>query len=449
VLLGVVLTFALTGYLLPWDQKGYWATQVATSIIGTLPLVGGPLQTLVQGGPTYGNLTLTRFYALHVFVMPALVFTFTAIHVYMFRRHGVTPPPGMLPAEALEKQERFFPRQLLLDAVFSLAVILGVVVFAIAEKGAPLAAPADPSSPYLARPEWYFLPLFQLLKYFGGSLEWIGTLVIPGLAVGFMVALPFLYAYLRKRGRRPRRLLATVFTLGLAVVAGMGLLAVVEDATNVEFGRMEKDAQLKAAEARRLAQVGVPVKGPLFLYENDPVVYGLHVFRAQCATCHQSCEKSPYKGDPCLAAYASRDWLTRLIREPRHPHFFGNTAIDEMDAFTGPEQTLDSIVEFLYAQAERKDVNAALAKKGEAAFEAEGCGTCHGLDGVGTGLAPDLKGYASVQWLSAFIRKPDAPRFYGEKNQMDAFGWDKLSQAEAAAVVSYLHALGEQTLEYP
>jgi ubiquinol-cytochrome c reductase cytochrome b subunit len=67
-LVTLVFGFALTGYLLPWDQKGYWATQVATTLIGSIPLCGSLLQQLLQGGPTYGNLTLTHFYALHVFV---------------------------------------------------------------------------------------------------------------------------------------------------------------------------------------------------------------------------------------------------------------------------------------------------------------------------------------------------------------------------------------------
>ena len=89
---GLVLAFALTGYLLPWDQKGYWATQVATGIMGSVP-GGGPIQELLQGGTEYGNLTLTRFYAIHVFVLPLGLGGMLAAHLYLFRRHGVTPPP--------------------------------------------------------------------------------------------------------------------------------------------------------------------------------------------------------------------------------------------------------------------------------------------------------------------------------------------------------------------
>ena len=93
-LLLVTLAFALTGYLLPWDQKGYWATRVATNIVGGVPLVGRALEELVVGGPAYGHLTLTRFYALHVGVLPAAALLLLAAHLALFRRHGVTPPVG-------------------------------------------------------------------------------------------------------------------------------------------------------------------------------------------------------------------------------------------------------------------------------------------------------------------------------------------------------------------
>ena len=90
VLLFVTLGFSLTGYLLPWDQKGYWATKVATNIMGMTPVVGPYVQKVVLGGSDYGNQTLTRFYGLHVGVLPALMVMCVAAHVALFRRHGLT-----------------------------------------------------------------------------------------------------------------------------------------------------------------------------------------------------------------------------------------------------------------------------------------------------------------------------------------------------------------------
>jgi len=93
-LAGCVLGLSLTGYLLPWDQKGYWATRVATNIAGNTPGIGGELKQLIVGGDDYGNHTLTRFYALHVAILPLTLIVLILAHVAVFRRHGVTAPPA-------------------------------------------------------------------------------------------------------------------------------------------------------------------------------------------------------------------------------------------------------------------------------------------------------------------------------------------------------------------
>ena len=89
ILMQIVLGLSLTGYLLPWDQKGYWATRVATNLLGVVPGVGTSLQQLVVGGADYGHHTLTRFFALHAGVLPAALVFFLVLHVALFRRHGI------------------------------------------------------------------------------------------------------------------------------------------------------------------------------------------------------------------------------------------------------------------------------------------------------------------------------------------------------------------------
>jgi ubiquinol-cytochrome c reductase cytochrome b subunit len=448
VLLQLVLAFALTGYLLPWDQKGYWATQVATSIAGTLPGVGAQLQTLLQGGPSYGNLTLTRFHTLHVVLLPAGLVLFLTVHVALFRRHGITPPERPQ-AELEAHQERFFPGQLFRDTAFAAAVVSLLFVLAW-RHGAPLEAPADPSSQYLARPEWYFLPLFQLLKYFEGDAEWVGTTVLPALAMGFLAGLPFLHAAL-VRWRHAHRWLAGGLTVGVMGVASLGALALHEDAKDPNVAALAARAREEASEARRLASLGgVPASGPLELYRNDPAVWGARLFAQHCATCHPACDTQPYEGSPCLQGYASREWIVRFLQAPRAPHFFGNTRIDAMDAYEGDAASLAALAEFLHSQGgERTDVDRARAERGRALFESEGCEGCHTLDGVGGGAAPDLLGWAGREWLAAFLRAPGAPRFYGEMNEMDAFDHTRLSEAELRAVVAYLHTQARQPLKFP
>lgn len=446
ILLQLILALALTGYLLPWDQKGYWATQVATSIAGTLPGIGASLQTFLQGGTSYGNLTLTRFHTLHVIVLPAALFLVIAVHVALFRKHGVTPPE--LPAEELERTaEPFFPRQLLYDTVFAGGIV--AVLFVLAwQLGAPLEAPADPSSQYLARPEWYFLPLFQLLKYFEGGAELVGTVILPGMAMGFLAGLPFLHTFLVRRVPQAHRVLAGVLTVGLVGVGALGALAVSADRKDPAVAAMATRAHEEAVEARRLAALGVPTAGPLELYRNDPLVWGARVMATRCQSCHLPCDTTPYTGSPCLEGYASRAWIARFLRDPRAPHFYGNTKIDDMEAYTGPQESLDALTEFIYSQGGRGNVTVALAEKGRGLFESEGCESCHTLDGVGSGLAPDLKGWGSPEWTAAFIRAPGSPRFFGELNEMETFDHLRLPEDELQAITAWLNAQASQPLKF-
>lgn len=95
-LLGLVMAFGFTGYLLPWDQRAYWATQVGTSIAGTVPGVGGAVAVLLRGGTQLGAETLTRFYALHVLWLPAAIIGLIGLHLVMIVRQGIAAPPRVL-----------------------------------------------------------------------------------------------------------------------------------------------------------------------------------------------------------------------------------------------------------------------------------------------------------------------------------------------------------------
>ncbi len=187
-LLVLTLGLALTGYLLPWDQKGYWATKVATNIAAITPVFGSEIERLIVGGSDYGHLTLTRFFALHAGILPAFIVLLVVGHIALFRRHGITSKkPHRKPDAA------FWPDQVLMDAVASMAVLATVVFLTVYFHGAELAAPADPSESYAAaRPEWYFLFLFQFLKYFRGGTEVWGAIVLPSVALGILAVMPFL-----------------------------------------------------------------------------------------------------------------------------------------------------------------------------------------------------------------------------------------------------------------
>lgn len=92
IMLICVLAFALTGYLLPWDSKAYWASSVTIQIMGLAPILGGVIRDVVTGGPTLGPDTLQRFFTVHVFVLPALITVLMYVHFRLIRKHGISEP---------------------------------------------------------------------------------------------------------------------------------------------------------------------------------------------------------------------------------------------------------------------------------------------------------------------------------------------------------------------
>lgn len=325
ILMKIVLGLGLTGYLLPWDQKGYWATNVATNLMTLVPFAGAELQKVVVGGNEYGHATLTRFFALHAGVLPGALVGFLALHIAVFRRHGITAhiTPG-------RKDQGFWPHQVLLDGLACLAM-LGVVVLCVikfdvggllsgnlppaGQLGAELGAPADPSEPFAsARPEWYYLFLFQLLKFFEGSTEWIGAILLPGLLMGLLFLMPII-------GRSQRGHQFNVLAV-LLLVGGAGVLtvwAIVDDnfqyvaerlnldpdkyeskisqARDFHEGRekAERDAKRMIELVNRRQTIDgkpsqpllIPKLGAVYLLRNDPLTQGPRLFAKHCASCHE------------------------------------------------------------------------------------------------------------------------------------------------------------------
>jgi ubiquinol-cytochrome c reductase cytochrome b subunit len=239
-LLGIVLGFGFTGYLLPWDQKAYWATQVGTNIAGTTPVIGALLVKLLRGGSQLGVATLTRFYALHVLLLPALLIGVAGLHLVMVIRQGIAPRTGVLESDAPDGTDgadyrryykeryaaskgagvRFWPDIIVKDAV--IATLIVVLIFLTAHfVGAGLELPADPSdASYVPRPEWYFLPFFELLKLVPGSMESVVAVGVPGALALALLLLPF---YDRRSARSLNRRPAARFSL-FALLGSLALL---------------------------------------------------------------------------------------------------------------------------------------------------------------------------------------------------------------------------------
>jgi ubiquinol-cytochrome c reductase cytochrome b subunit len=432
LLIGVVLAaISVSGTVLPFDQNAYWATRVRMGYARMTPGVGSTLHAVAQGGEDVGNLTLAHFYTLHAVVLPAILVALGAWLWKLRRREALTVEPADGPVA------RFWPGQALRTLVLfagALAVLVAVVHHT---GGAPLDGPADPAGEYEARPEWYFLPLFQLVKLLPSGLAFVGTEVVPVALVLALVALPFL-----DRGPSRGRALA----IGLAPVLGalgLGLLAAVNDSGNVSLHESQAQAAKDAADARALFRKndGVPPEGPLALYELDPIRVGRIAFKEHCASCHSLTGRPGMKG-PDLGHYLSPAWLATVIRTPNAPTLWGKA--DKMGAIDLTPQEVALLVDYtrsLESPEAAKAFDAKRLAEGAKLFRTRDCTDCHETSGKKAGSAPNLGGYGSDEWLLEFLKKPTAPRFYLEKNnKMPAFA-DKMTEAELKAVVVYLRTL--------
>jgi ubiquinol-cytochrome c reductase cytochrome b subunit len=335
-----VLGFGFTGYLLPWDQRAYWATQVGTSIAGTVPVVGGGLTNVLRGGSQLGAATLTRFYAFHVLWLPMSLGALVLAHLAIVVRQGIAPVSSVLEAGAPPRTTdadypayyakayaaskragvRFWPDVIGKDAIVSLGVVALLVLLALA-FGAPLEAPADPTdASYVPRPEWYFLPFFQLLKLFPGSLESTIAVGVPALLVLALLGLPFFdRRSARSLRHRPVALTALVVVLGGSALLLGGAIRDVQPNVAPESGR-ELDATQRAGRA---------------------------LFQRQCRSCHLVADKGGDEGPELtdIGLHHSTGWLHSYIEDPSRFH-----ADSKMAAFGPPvlsHQEIEEVARYL------------------------------------------------------------------------------------------------------
>ena len=205
LLLLATLAMAFTGQLLRWDQDAFWAVVVAAEQAARAPVVGEWLTRLIVAGNNVGGATLTRFYATHVFLIPAAIFGLIGMHLYLVVKRGISEPPVPgLPvdrpsyraryAEMLRRGIPFWPDSAWRDAVASTVVVIAVVLLA-ALLGAPdLSKPADPTNVVAdPRPDWYFLGYFAILALIPPATEALVIVGLPLFAFTFLFLVPLLW----------------------------------------------------------------------------------------------------------------------------------------------------------------------------------------------------------------------------------------------------------------
>ncbi|WP_442484072.1 cytochrome b N-terminal domain-containing protein [Aeoliella sp. SH292] len=455
----VLFGLGQTGYLLPWDQRGYQATGVATNIAGVTPGLGDQARAIALGGDDFGHHTLTRFFALHAGVLPAILLFLVVLHVASVRRHGYTEP-----ATKSDKPDGvYWPDQALRDGLVCLAVI-GTVMMITAYRPAELGPPADASIAFnTARPEWYFRFLFQMLKYFpGASGMFVASQLIPGLLLLTLVLMPFIGKW--QLGRRFNVMFVCAV---LAGIIGLTYVSYHEDLN----GETEKslhyqsDLRLAHAEAERaveLASLGIPVEGSRHQTRNDPMIAGRRLFELHCASCHSHHDpalENPLDGPPLqtvfvkeptaanLFGFGSREWMEGMLDAEKiaGPDYFGHTIFaegemvdwvntnirdtleetpdEEKEAFkkkvAATAWAISSLAQLPYQKEMDARDSAQIELGMELALNEFSCIDCHTMGDEEVGAGPDLTGYASDEWLTAFIRDPQTERFYYSEDNYD------------------------------
>src|SRR5580693_6576083 len=230
-LLLMTLGMAFTGQVLRFDQDAYWGLGIGASIMGRMPFIGTPLVHLMLGGPIIAGETLSRFFAIHVFIIPSMLIAFVGVHLLMVLKLGVNewPVPGRIVRRATYLEEYrdlthkdgvpFVPTAVWKDIVFAALVLLSIAFCAVYFGPFGPSGQPDPTIIQTApSPDYFFLWLYALLSYLPPSAETPILLIGPAIALVVLVALPFVAGEGEKSWRR--RPIAVLVILLLAVTLG-------------------------------------------------------------------------------------------------------------------------------------------------------------------------------------------------------------------------------------
>jgi ubiquinol-cytochrome c reductase cytochrome b subunit len=328
VLLGMTLAMAFTGQLLRWNQDAYWAVTLMASMASRVPLIGNLLVEIIIAGQTVGGATLTRFYATHVFLIPAAMFVLVGFHLYLVIRHGVseTPVPGRPVKPATYRQEYqellhregipFWPDFAWKDVVFALVTGAFVLLLAIVFGAPELGPQADPTNlDAHPKPDWYFLWLFALLSYAPRSLESIIIVGLPLLIGILLIIVPFVSpAGERSYVRRP-------WAVGTVAFAALSVATLIYQGYHAPWAPVQN------------AQIPQSVTAGL----QGDTARGAELFKQEaCLACHTIAGEGGQRG-PDLTTVGdrlSREQLTwRILNGGNNMPAYGQTlAPDELNA---------------------------------------------------------------------------------------------------------------------
>jgi ubiquinol-cytochrome c reductase cytochrome b subunit len=353
-LLLTTMALSFTGAPLIWDQRGFWAGEVGSSITGTVPIAGGVLKTILRGGEVMGQLSLSRFFALHIGIFIPALFVLIGIHIISFRTSGVVGPWD---EEKRKHMGPFWPDQVFKDIVVGTIVFISLIALCVFAPP-PFTGAADPSNTtYVPKPEWNFLFLYQALKYFQGPLEPIGTAGVPTVLIALLVLLPFIdKSPERNPFRRPAAMACLVVYGGIIVsltVTGYLSPGFAQISTQrpspkqAEPGTLEHEHSSQSKQNVAMSDSSGAVSEQYGTGSTTGVEKGKELFHSLgCFGCHSIHGKGGSVGPALtrdLIEARSRDWLEDQIRDP------GSHFPDSIMPSFGylSDQQIDSLVDYL------------------------------------------------------------------------------------------------------
>jgi len=309
-LLLLTLGMAFTGQVMRFDQDAYWGLGIGASISSRVPIIGAPLVHMVLGGPTLGGATLSRFFTLHVFVIPGLLLAAVGVHIWMTLFHGVSdwPMPGRIVKKSTYVQEYheltaktgipFVPDAAWKDAVFAAAIILSVMAVAFFFGPFGPGGPPDPTIIQTApKPDYAFLWIYAVLAFLPPSIETPVMLVVPVIAIAGMLILPLVNGEGERHwAKRPVAvLMVSVIAVSLGVFTHLGTYTPWSPIMN--------------------AWTGDPVP-PQYLHGRTPLERqgALVLQNKQCRNCHSLDHVGGQRG-PALDDVASQLTEDQIIRQ--------------------------------------------------------------------------------------------------------------------------------------
>jgi quinol-cytochrome oxidoreductase complex cytochrome b subunit/cytochrome c551/c552 len=438
--IGLLLTtmaISFTGAPLIWDQAGYWAGEVGSSIAGEVPVVGDLMKITLRGGEVMGQLALSRFFAFHIGVFVPVLALLIGVHMASFRTSGVG---GSWDEKKRMQAGPLWPDQIFKDMITATVVFL-VLIGLSAFSPVPFKGAADTLNiSYVPKPEWNFLFVYQALKYFPGPLEPIGAAGVPAVFVLLLVLVPLID---RRPERNPfRRPLAMA---GLVAYAGALLTLTVIGYLSPGFAQIPAGQETKPSQRAAVSSKVSP-----------EAEKGRQLFQSSgCLNCHkvngEGGSVGPELAGPTLKG-RSRQWLIEQITNSR-AHFPKGGHTTSMTAFTGlSRDELGEIASYLMSLAGNtageeeghsgveKAFSAAEVGKGKQVFQSNGCSGCHKVNGLGGSIGPELSGDAlkgrDRRWLTDQIRNPKS---HNPNSIMPPFA--NLGEEQLHNLVSYLMSL--------